>query len=82
MSQIPNSMSTDQKESFSEKMKKTNRPLSPHVTIYSFPLVSITSITHRFSGIAIAGGEFVCKRHSSNHFYLKLDQKNCQLLNS
>src|SRR5690242_2260545 len=34
-----------------EKKQKANLPVSPHVTIYKFPLPAITSITHRFTGI-------------------------------
>tara|TARA_Y100000816_G_C26058040_1_gene555369 strand:+ start:1097 stop:1438 length:342 start_codon:yes stop_codon:yes gene_type:complete len=29
--------------------------LSPHVTIYKFPLVAISSITNRLSGLALSG---------------------------
>ncbi len=33
-----------------EKNEKLGRPVSPHVTIYSFPLAAITSVTHRITG--------------------------------
>lgn len=29
------------------------RPLSPHITIYSFPLTSVLSIGHRATGVAL-----------------------------
>ena len=32
------------------------RPLSPHVQIYRLPLVAITSITHRVTGVGLAAG--------------------------
>lgn len=31
------------------------RPMSPHITIYSFPLPAVLSITHRCTGIALTG---------------------------
>jgi succinate dehydrogenase / fumarate reductase cytochrome b subunit len=32
------------------------RPLSPHMTIYKWPITMATSITHRATGIAISAG--------------------------
>ncbi len=32
-------------------MKKTNRPLSPHLTIYKPQITSILSISHRIAGV-------------------------------
>ncbi|MDE2134089.1 MAG: succinate dehydrogenase, cytochrome b556 subunit [Alphaproteobacteria bacterium] len=32
------------------------RPLSPHLTIYRWPVTMATSITHRMTGVALAGG--------------------------
>lgn len=37
-------------------MKTTNRPLSPHLQIYSFKLHMAMSIFHRISGVALAVG--------------------------
>ena len=37
-------------------MKKTGRPVSPHVTIYSFPVGAISSITNRVTGCALSLG--------------------------
>lgn len=39
-------------------MSKTGRPVSPHVTIYSFPIAALTSITNRFTGMALSVGAF------------------------
>jgi succinate dehydrogenase (ubiquinone) cytochrome b560 subunit len=33
-----------------EKNEKLGRPVSPHVTIYAFPLAALTSVTHRLTG--------------------------------
>ncbi len=33
---------------------KAKRPLSPHLQIYRLPLVSILSITHRFTGLVLS----------------------------
>lgn len=35
------------------------RPLSPHLTIYRWPVTMMTSITHRATGIALAVGALV-----------------------
>src|SRR5690349_24545365 len=35
------------------------RPLSPHLTIYRWPLTMMTSITHRATGIALSVGALV-----------------------
>ena len=39
-------------------MKGTGRPVSPHVTIYAFPIAALSSITNRVTGIAMAVGCF------------------------
>jgi len=36
-------------------MKRTGRPVSPHVTIYAFPVAAISSITNRVTGCALSG---------------------------
>lgn len=36
-------------------IKKVQRKLSPHVTIYGFPLTAISSITNRLSGLYLTG---------------------------
>jgi succinate dehydrogenase/fumarate reductase cytochrome b subunit len=37
-------------------MKKTGRPVSPHVTIYAFPVGALSSITNRVTGCALSFG--------------------------
>lgn len=37
-------------------MKETGRPVSPHVTIYAFPIGAISSITNRVTGVALSLG--------------------------
>ncbi|MCC5811968.1 MAG: succinate dehydrogenase, cytochrome b556 subunit [Ectothiorhodospiraceae bacterium] len=37
-------------------MQTQNRPLSPHLQVYKFPLTAITSIMHRISGVALSVG--------------------------
>ena len=39
-------------------MKDSGRPVSPHVTIYAFPIAALSSITNRITGIAMAVGCF------------------------
>ncbi|XP_010184061.1 PREDICTED: succinate dehydrogenase cytochrome b560 subunit, mitochondrial-like, partial [Mesitornis unicolor] len=39
---------------FWEKNTKSNRPLSPHVTIYKWSLPMAMSITHRGTGVALS----------------------------
>lgn len=37
-------------------MKTSGRPVSPHVTIYSFPITALSSITNRVTGCALSFG--------------------------
>ena len=37
----------------------STRPLSPHMTIYRWPVTMMTSITHRFTGVGLALGAVV-----------------------
>lgn len=41
---------------YEERMEKTGRPLSPHVTIYKFPVEAISSITTRVTGMLLTAG--------------------------
>ncbi|NWQ72466.1 C560 dehydrogenase, partial [Neopipo cinnamomea] len=41
---------------FWEKNTRSNRPLSPHVTIYKWSLPMAMSITHRGTGVALSLG--------------------------
>lgn len=45
-----------QASSYSEKMDKTGRPISPHVFIYRFPTIAISSIMVRISGVMLTVG--------------------------
>ena len=40
--------------------KNANRPISPHVTIYAFPKIAISSITNRACGAALSVGMAGC----------------------
>ncbi len=46
-------------ESYTESQAKKGRPVSPHVTIYKFPVTAISSITNRVTGIALSIGLFL-----------------------
>lgn len=37
-------------------MKSSGKPVSPHVLIYAFPIVAISSITNRVTGAALSVG--------------------------
>ena len=50
VSRIAQNFST---ESYTERQAKLGRPISPHVTIYKFPITAISSIANRFAGIAL-----------------------------
>ena len=53
------STSTKPELSYSEKQEKLGRPLSPHVTIYKFPISATTSILNRITGVALSVGKFL-----------------------
>ncbi|GAB0093972.1 Succinate dehydrogenase cytochrome b560 subunit, mitochondrial [Sergentomyia squamirostris] len=42
-------------ENHDEKNMKIGRPMSPHLTIYKYQITSVLSITHRMTGMALAG---------------------------
>lgn len=42
-------------QDFFTKNKKLHRPMSPHLTVYRFPLPAILSVAHRGTGIALTG---------------------------
>lgn len=44
------------KETYTERMAKTGRPVSPHVTVYRFPIVAISSIANRVTGVMLSAG--------------------------
>jgi len=41
-----------------EKNEKLGRPVSPHVTIYAFPLAAWSSVAHRITGAALTVGMY------------------------
>lgn len=43
-------------ESYTDRMDKTGRPVSPHVTIYKFPVEALSSITTRITGVLLTIG--------------------------
>lgn len=47
---------TFKKENYNARMSATGRPVSPHVTIYSFPITALTSITNRVTGTMLSFG--------------------------
>lgn len=53
-------MSTE--ETYSERQAKKGRPVSPHVTIYKFPVVALSSITNRVTGVALSAGMLILFR--------------------
>jgi succinate dehydrogenase / fumarate reductase cytochrome b subunit len=42
-----------------QKPAQATRPLSPHLTIYRWPVTMMTSITHRATGMALTGGALI-----------------------
>uniref|UniRef100_A0A7N4PH36 Succinate dehydrogenase cytochrome b560 subunit, mitochondrial n=1 Tax=Sarcophilus harrisii TaxID=9305 RepID=A0A7N4PH36_SARHA len=46
----------EEMEHFWNKNINSNRPLSPHITIYSWSLPMMMSITHRGTGVALSAG--------------------------
>ena len=40
-------------------MPKNHHPLTPHLTIYKWPLTAVLSITHRLTGVFLIAGVFV-----------------------
>ena len=40
-------------------MASRPRPLSPHLQVYRLPLTAVLSISHRLTGVALAGGVLV-----------------------
>jgi len=42
--------------SYTERMERTGRPVSPHLEIYKFPAAAISSITTRITGCVLTAG--------------------------
>ena len=57
---LARALSTDPKEltSYTERMARTGRPVSPHVTIYAFPITAVSSVMNRFTGVALCIGVY------------------------
>lgn len=49
-------LSSSAADTYTEKQSKTGRPVSPHVTIYAFPVTALSSITNRVTGAALTVG--------------------------
>lgn len=43
-------------QNYTQRQSKFGRPVSPHVTIYSFPMGALSSISNRLSGIMLSFG--------------------------
>ena len=43
-------------QSYTERMDKTGRPISPHLWIYRFPTIAISSIMVRITGVMLTAG--------------------------
>ena len=56
-------------ESYTERQAKKGRPVSPHVTIYKFPITAISSITNRATGVALTVGNFRCSLVRGIYFF-------------
>eukprot|EP00499_Haloplacidia_sp_CaronLabIsolate_P010295 CAMPEP_0196769468 /NCGR_PEP_ID=MMETSP1104-20130614/562_1 /TAXON_ID=33652 /ORGANISM="Cafeteria sp., Strain Caron Lab Isolate" /LENGTH=169 /DNA_ID=CAMNT_0042139563 /DNA_START=8 /DNA_END=517 /DNA_ORIENTATION=+ len=54
--QVPTSMIAVRGKSYTAAQQEKGRPLSPHVTIYKFPVVAMSSITVRATGVGLAAG--------------------------
>ncbi|KAJ1454015.1 succinate dehydrogenase/Fumarate reductase transmembrane subunit-domain-containing protein [Pelagophyceae sp. CCMP2097] len=49
-------VATISSQSYTDRMKATGRPVSPHVTTYAFPIVALSSITQRVTGVGLSVG--------------------------
>lgn len=49
-------LSSMDSETYTERMKKTGRPVSPHITVYAFPVVAISSVMVRITGGMLSVG--------------------------
>jgi succinate dehydrogenase (ubiquinone) cytochrome b560 subunit len=52
----PKSAEEYNKKNYNERQEKTGRPVSPHVMIYAFPVVALSSIMVRTTGIILSLG--------------------------
>lgn len=56
MSSAPKWVGLQDDQDFFEKNEKLQRPMSPHLTIYKFPLPAVLSVFHRGTGVALTLG--------------------------
>lgn len=75
-----------QGESHDDKNARLKRPQSPHLTIYAPQLTSMLSITHRMTGMTLAGyavllgmGTLVLP-HDANHYLTMLEGLDAPIL--
>ena len=43
-------------QNYTKRMKESGRPVSPHVTVYDFPITALSSITNRVTGCELSFG--------------------------
>lgn len=55
---LARALSADKETSYTDRMAKTGRPVSPHVTIYAFPITAVSSVLNRFTGVALCLGVY------------------------
>ena len=56
---LARALSVDAKESsYTDRMSKSGRPVSPHVTIYAFPITAVSSVLNRVTGMALCVGVY------------------------
>ncbi|XP_058461741.1 succinate dehydrogenase cytochrome b556 subunit-like isoform X2 [Malaya genurostris] len=73
-------------ESHDERNARLKRPQSPHLTIYAPQLTSMLSITHRMTGLALAGYATIlglgalALPHDANHYLTMLEGLNAPTL--
>lgn len=56
MGAVANARLLSTTETYTEKQAKKGRPVSPHVSIYKFPITALTSITNRVTGTLLSVG--------------------------
>ncbi len=56
MSELPKGFIREN-PTYTERQDHTGRPVSPHVTTYAFPVVAISSIINRVTGVGLWGGK-------------------------
>jgi hypothetical protein len=44
-------------EPYTERQNRTGRPVSPHVTIYKWPVAAVSSVLNRATGMTLTVGQ-------------------------